>query len=77
MPFLADLYRILWQAHLPELTYNPDTAIYKLWLQRRDLGSPISDEIDLMDDQSTDAHIGQVFANGYVLWSPSRGAWVA
>ena len=74
MPLLTDLPVMRWRAIKPKLACNQDAAIYKFWLAHPELGSPIGPEVDLAEDHSTPAAVGQVFANGIVIWDAANGA---
>jgi len=63
MTTIEDLYRIRWQAIKDDVPYNEEAGILKFWKQHPELGSPLSEELDL--DDGTRA---QAFANGIVVW---------
>lgn len=68
----------LWSTILPDLAFNPDSAIYKYWraLRQADppqyLGCPITPEI------ATEVGTQMGFSSGAVInWSPETGAELA
>ena len=68
---------VLWRSILPDVGFDPDAAIYKLWRELRDgesvnLGPPVTPEIQ------TEAGVQQGFSSGVVLgWNAEDGAYIA
>ena len=69
---------LVWTSVLPDLPFNPETAVYKYWrsLKAADppqyIGVPITPEIE------TPVGIQQGFSSGAVInWSPDTGAELA
>lgn len=63
MATLDDLHRQRWQA-IAEVPWNPDSAIYKAWRARPEMGSPLGGEVALADGT-----VAQAFANGVLRWT--------
>lgn len=68
----------LWSSAVPDLPFNPDSAIYKYWraLKQADppqyIGVPVTPEIE------TEVGVQQGFSSGAVIsWSAENGAELA
>jgi uncharacterized protein with LGFP repeats len=69
---------VLWKAVIPDLSFNPDAAIYKFWRELRNDPSTVNPGLPVTPEIETEVGIQQGFSGGVVLgWNETDGAYIA